>query len=268
LTPVGRIDELDRRALLWALRQPGETVVEKAGPSQRLLAPARVETLDTPENRLLRAHAARSGAVARDYERLNARADAGPSARLTAVRAHGRRCVGVARALAEAGVGSWTPSQGPNYVLQHDPRYSRIWKAWIDLIRREPILDDMWRWQANSWDEFCAVTLAVACSAIEGAELLALAPLRHRPEMARGRRLSLPRRIATFFLPASDRIIEVVVKGEGHMPATRELGAPLWLSVSTLDEDFARWFAVWPLASFGTAVPSDSTRMSWMISGP
>jgi hypothetical protein len=142
-------------------------------------------------------------------------------------------------------------------VLQHDPRYSRIWKAWIDLIRREPILDDMWRWQANSWDEFCAVTLAVACSAIEGAELLALAPLRHRPEMARGRRLSLPRRIATFFLPASDRIIEVVVKGEGHMPATRELGAPLWLSVSTLDEDFARWFAVWPLASFGTAVPSE-----------
>jgi hypothetical protein len=228
-------------------------IEEKAGPTQRLLAPVREESVDTPENRLLRAHADRSRAVARDYERLNAHAAAGPSARRTAVQAHARCCARVARGLAEAGVGTWAVGQGPNFVLQQDPRYARVWAAWEELRRRRRIGDDIWRWQANSWDEFCAVALTVACSAIEGAELLALAPLRQRPEMARGRRLALRGRVSTFFLPTSDSIVEVKVDRVGHMQATQMLGAPIWLSVSAPGCDFARWFAVWPLVGFGTA---------------
>jgi hypothetical protein len=51
--PVGRVQEIDRRAMLWFARQPGETLADRAGDDQRVLAVAREENFDTLENRVL-----------------------------------------------------------------------------------------------------------------------------------------------------------------------------------------------------------------------
>lgn len=64
--PVGRVQEIDRRAMLWMARQPGEQLAEKAGDRQRLLAVAREENFDILENRVLRAYAEMATRVGRD----------------------------------------------------------------------------------------------------------------------------------------------------------------------------------------------------------
>jgi hypothetical protein len=69
--PISRVQELDRRAMTWLVRQPGESLAERAGDQQRVLAVAREDNFDTLENRVLRAYCELAAHVARDYLELN-----------------------------------------------------------------------------------------------------------------------------------------------------------------------------------------------------
>jgi hypothetical protein len=56
LTPLDRVQEMDRASMVWLSRQPGRTIAERAGSSQRILATVRRENFDTLENRVLHAY--------------------------------------------------------------------------------------------------------------------------------------------------------------------------------------------------------------------
>mgnify|MGYP005634658619 CR=1 FL=1 len=58
-----------------------------------------------------------------------------------------------------ASVGSLVGIPGPNYVLQHDSRYSVLWQAYLQLVRHQDTLDSAWRWRDRVWSE--TVLLAV-----------------------------------------------------------------------------------------------------------
>ena len=54
MTDLGRVDQLDDACLRWLVRQPGRTILDKAGTRQRILAVQRTSSYDTTENRVVR----------------------------------------------------------------------------------------------------------------------------------------------------------------------------------------------------------------------
>jgi hypothetical protein len=250
MTPLGRVQELDRRALLWLVRQPGETLAERAGPSQRIRAVARHRNYDTLENRVLRSYADLARSVARDYTERNKRAT--HSRRVASVRSFAKQCRRIEHKLAdEMQVRLARPDVIPNFVLQSNPQYREIWKAWQDLLSDRKKRDEMWRWQARSFEEFCAVAVMVALQTLPGARLIAASPLTFREEQQRGRWLDHDNPLGVFHLAEQDLVLEVQHRPRGMAAVQQDFGAPLWLRVGDLNDSkaFLRRIAVWQLAS-------------------
>jgi hypothetical protein len=97
----------------------------------------------------------------------------------------------------------------PNFVLQQNPQYHRIWDAWIELLREEHKKDELWRWQARSWEEFCTLALMVALIGVPGARTVATAPIWYRDEHHRGRWIEADTPVGVFHLPDTGLIVEV-----------------------------------------------------------
>lgn len=265
--PVSRVQEVDRRAMLWLARQPGETLAERAGDDQRLLAVAREENFDTLENRVLRAYCELAGRHARDYLERNRTRRQTRRARL--VEGYGRRCRRLARELAARGVRRADPGVTPNFVLQQNPQYHRIWTAWGELIDHDRVRDELWRWQARSWEEYCALALVVALMTLPGAELVAAAPLWFRDEHRRGQWIEADSPLAVVHLPAKGLIVELQTGLRSD--ALGQLGAPLWLRIGRLDEAQAllHRVAVWPLWSpQGGLVPDEAAELARVLADP
>lgn len=185
LTPLSRVQELDRASMLWLSRQPGRTVAERAGPAQRILSTVRHENFDTLENRVFHAYVRLAALVAREWQREHRRAMGSDRYRL--VDAFRLRCRALSRDLADLGVGVAEPGITPNYVLMQDKGYRTIRLAWERLIRRERILDDLWAWQAQTWTDFAVLAIVLAIDEIEEAEPIAQSPIVWRQEAVTGR---------------------------------------------------------------------------------
>jgi len=247
--PVSRVQEMDRRSMIWAARQPGETLAERAGDAQRLLAVVREENFDTLENRVLRAYAELAAAHARDYGRRNASRK--PSERARKVAEFGRRCRNLARDLVALGVRKADADATPNFVLLEDDRYRRIWRAWGELRRNALVEDELWRWQARSWEEFCALAVVVALISRPGTRLLAAAPVRFREEQERGAWVDAANPLVTIYMPDLGVVAEVQyrAKFQSSTDWRRTMAAPLWLkfqSITQADKSESL-VAIWPL---------------------
>ena len=255
MTPVSRIQETDRRSMLWLVRQPGNTIEERAGPSQRLLAPARLQSVDTPENRVLHALARQSRNVARSYRHRNRRARGSSS--LAAVRHYERVCRRVDRTLQERGVGLATPGLPPNHALQHNVRYRRIWRAWQEILRRQRIQDEMWRWQARSWEELCVVALVLVCAALPSAKLVAGSPVHFHREHVKGKWLLHDDPLAVFHLPDHRLIVEATTRCPEYPPDATPPGVSAWLRITDYAGAPSRWIAMWSLHSLSSCPLED-----------
>jgi hypothetical protein len=262
--PVSRVQEIDRRAMLWLARQPGEGLAERAGDDQRILAVAREENFDTLENRVLRAYCELAVGHARDYLERNRTRRQTRRARI--VEAFAKRCRRVARDLAVRGVRRAEPGVTPNFVLQQNPTYHRIWTAWEELRDRKRVRDELWRWQARSWEEFCALSVVVALMALKGAEVVAAAPLWLRDEHRRGRWLEADSPWAVVHLPARGLIVELQTRPPEA--TLGNLGASLWLRIGRLDDvqDTLHRVAIWPLWSpHGGLVPDEALELAGVL---
>ena len=174
LERMERVSQVDAACLRWISRQPGRTVVEMAGPRQRLLSVVRVEHADTPENRVLRDFALRAIRATDAYcvENRSFR----ESARVQRVGRFGRM---LRRLLRETEIGRVAPLSGmpePNYVLMFDSRYKAIWYWYVKLRRLQQEQEDLWRWRHRLWSEVVMCSLMVALDdmstqALEGARL-------------------------------------------------------------------------------------------------
>lgn len=232
--PLDRVQEMDRASMVWLARQPGTTVAERAGGAQRILALVRREDFDTLENRVLRAYAALALKVARDWLEENARAVG--SQRYEAVRRHRRLCRRLDRALGDLGVRRAEPGTTPNYVLMEVPDYRRVHEAWKRLLDRERIQDDLWKWQAQGWIDFCALALVLTLHAMPEARLVAQAPILRLPEAVQGRGIHHDRPLAVFWLRREGLVVEVQPRPEDIAPAQWACAAPVWLRIQDLSE--------------------------------
>ena len=255
LQRLDRVQEMDRAAMLWLARQPGETMEERAGSDQRIRAPVRVESLDTLENRVLRSLAELSAQVARSY----LRAVPAGSQRHRSVDRYRRLCLRIAQGLRDRGVRKAPATARPNYVLQQDPSYQRVWTAWLDLLRRSREKDELWRWQARAWEEFCGLALVIALQRLPGARLVAASPLSFRQEQAQGLWLLHDNPLAVFHLADQGLVVEVQVRDrKGGLLDL--LCAPVWLRIADFSGGFQRRVAVWPMHGFADAADPDEAE--------
>ncbi|MCB9902864.1 MAG: DUF2357 domain-containing protein [Planctomycetes bacterium] len=162
---VSSVRQIDPAGVRWLVRQPGSNLAERAGPRQRVLAVIREETVDTLENRVMRDLFDRSKSECRRW--LGENSDFEESKRYAEV----ARFSSVVRRLRRVGpLSAVKPVQGqvePNYVLQHDDRYSQIWPWYLKLRRRQQEEDRMWRWGHRSFAEATRLSIAWALDELE-----------------------------------------------------------------------------------------------------
>jgi hypothetical protein len=152
-TSLGRIQELDSACIRDFARRPGRTIYEKAGSRQELLSVQRVESRDTLENRVF------SWVLGRMLERSWSYATTNKhhqcSSRVKLVTRCNRRCSEwqAVEGLKEVSTDHLHHPVQPNYTLQMDTRYSRVYKTYKELLREQHVIDDAWEWQRNLWSE-------------------------------------------------------------------------------------------------------------------
>ena len=167
--PLDKIQEMDTFSLVALARRPGRTVAMKAGPKQRLTALTRRETADTVENRVVMDFILRSARSARQYvDEMCARCPRKeacklhdpvvekdcPSERVKIVASYSRHCAAWLRNGTFAEVARLKePRTRPNYVLQQNIRYVKVWKYYLKLLSLEDVEEDVWRWRRAAWSD-------------------------------------------------------------------------------------------------------------------
>ncbi len=161
LLPAGRVKELDIACLQWYIRQPGETLAEKAGAnSQRLLGVSRYEAYDTLENRVLKDFLERCKTESGKYVKDN-KSFVGTKEYKT-VNSFGRNSDALLKSSVFQAVTSVSGKIKPNYVLLHDRRYNKVWKLYKKLLRQDHEEDILWDWQANTWSDLTCIFINLA----------------------------------------------------------------------------------------------------------
>lgn len=160
-----RVQQLDDSCIRWLIRQPGRTVLQKAGPQRKVLAVQRIETADTPENRVIRDFLERAKNACRAY--LDRHGHRRQSERVKIVERFRRRLNRWLTASELASVPRLVGVPQANYVLQFDERYAPLW-FWYDRLRRQQIgADEAWLWQRRVLVEHCQLAFADTLSRIE-----------------------------------------------------------------------------------------------------
>ncbi len=253
MTPVDRVQQIDISCIRWLSRQPGTTWYERAGPRQRIMAVQRYENRDTLENRILRDFCHRSSGIAAAYAKRYE--GYSKSKRRALVERYGRECRRYALDLEKRGVSTPHPPLIPNYVLLQDPRYRKLWAAYIELLRRLDEEDECWRWQHRLWSDFCRLALHVALRRSAGRDgTVAESPLRLLPEQQRGQWSVVDAQSAVFLLEtgAAGKIVVSLLwdTAAGHPklpPGLAGLGATSVLHAQSLATGKEAYVLMWPV---------------------
>lgn len=148
---LDRVREIDGGCLRWLARQPGVTVAEKAGSRQECAAIARVENIDTLENRVVRDLLLRANHACKKYLREHRQANS--HSRVESVAKFRSLISGLLKSSPISEVAALSAVPEPNYVLQMDGRYSVLWNAYQLLVRQQMLEDNVWRWRHRLFSE-------------------------------------------------------------------------------------------------------------------
>ncbi len=255
MTPLSRVQEMDRASMLWIARQPGRTLAERAGSRQRMLAIVRHENFDTLENRVLHAYVVLAADVAREW--IQEHQSASTSTRYRIVADYRRYCRHLMRVFSDLGIGRAGPGITPNYVLTDNRDYRMVYNAWLRLIRREREIDDLWAWQAQSWTDFCTLAVTLSLFTLDEADLVAQSPVLWNSEAITGRWFEQDNPLAVFWLRETGRIVEVQARPKTVSSRQAAVRAHVWLRITDIKGDgMPRRIPVWTIHCFQ---PGDMT---------
>ena len=146
----------DAKTLRWLSGQPGRNTAERAGARQRIKAPKRYETIATLENRVLRAFAALTMRETKSWLITS-----GTAAVRAIIEAHQLWARRIETILREREVPEAIPPVQPNFPLRFDPRYQKIWRAWLELRSRSIATEREWMWQHRTLMELLGLRAAM-----------------------------------------------------------------------------------------------------------
>lgn len=130
MLPISKVREIDGKSISWLSKRSGRTIKQKIGRAGKIFAPHRIISIDTAENRLLKA-------AAYKLNRLL-------SAQQKASGVYSVKIKFIQRWLQseDAGfIGEWN-NIPPNNVLLSDKNYKKIWKTWIELQRIDSLITE------------------------------------------------------------------------------------------------------------------------------
>ena len=165
-TPLARVQQLDEPCLTWLVRQPGRTAVQKAGPAQQILSVVRRDDYDTLENRVLKDFLKRCVVAARLY--LRQCRDFQGTQRVRLVKGFLALCQVLVSEPFLRNISDLGGLPSPNYVLQFDPSYRKLWGWYLRLVRRQQENDDAWRWHRRLWADVARLCLSSAVLRMDG----------------------------------------------------------------------------------------------------
>jgi hypothetical protein len=244
MVPLDRVQEMDRASMRWLVRQPGKSISERAGASQRILATSRRENFDTPENRVLHAYCRLASDVAREWLREHPKAKG--RRRYSRVDSYRGQCRSIARMLNKLDINVAQADIVPNYVLMQDIAYRSVFDAWKLLLSRQSTFDDLWGWQAESWTDFVILAIVLAFDGLDESELITQSPIIWQSEATFGRWFEQERPAAIFWLKKSGYVVEVQSRPEETDELLFSTKAHIFLKVTNPNNrDFTRHVAVW-----------------------
>lgn len=171
LLPVERITETDTSCLRWYIRQPGETMAQKAAAHrQSLMGISRKESFDTLENMVLKDFLMRCKLASQKYITVEVGRQFQQSSRGKSVRQFQNLCGELIADGNLQDVPSLRSRVKPNYVLQNDARYREVWQNYQRLLRQEDEEDRSWDWQSRTWADIARMLLGAALSSMEDKE--------------------------------------------------------------------------------------------------
>ncbi len=142
-TPIGKVQQLDTHCMRWLMRQPGRDFAEKGGVRQRVMSVVRREQYDTLENRVFKDFLIRAENLADSYLEELKTHFANHKVYL-AVKRFRTVCQAALSNSEMDSISSLTTFTHPNYVLQQDNRYSKIWDAYGKIIRLSNLAEKLW----------------------------------------------------------------------------------------------------------------------------
>jgi len=163
-TAIDRIQELDSACIRDFAKRPGRTIYEKAGPRQKLLSIQRIESRDTLENRVFTWVLERM--IERSWSYIATNKHHLHSNRVELVSRCNRRCLEwqLTEKIKDVSSSHLHHPVQPNYALQMDTRYTRVYKTYKELQREQYVIDDAWEWQRNLWSESARQLMSCACT--------------------------------------------------------------------------------------------------------
>lgn len=129
ITHSNRVKETDSTSIRWLSKKPGRTVRQKIADSGKLMGVFHVASIDTTENRLLKAFLIRMDNILYEKEQL------ATSFKFQIPEDTNNFIIQVHRWLKSEDasyIGTWNNSY-PNNTLLNDKNYRKIWNAWCEL---------------------------------------------------------------------------------------------------------------------------------------
>ena len=152
-----KVRRINTKTLRWLSGQPGRNTAERAGTRQRIQAPKRYDTIDTLENKVLRAFAALTFLETENWIDKTS----GDHSAMLNIRSHQFRVRRVETMLQERNVSEAIPPVTPNFALRFDRHYRAIWKAWLELRKLHEKSEIEWMWHHRTFMELLVVQAAM-----------------------------------------------------------------------------------------------------------
>lgn len=168
LLPVERINAMDGKCLEYLLRLEGNTLREKAQKNKmRFLGLAKEETYNLLENRVLKDFLERCITKSTQYiieikDKSNNNSAFANSPLSRQMNVFKQRCQDLTQKSPLAAVPRQPSLPKPNFVLQKDPDYKKIWQMYLDLIHEKRDLDKTIYCQQNLFQDICDLLINAA----------------------------------------------------------------------------------------------------------
>jgi len=157
-TNLSRVQQMDAACLAWLVRQPGRSAIEKAGAAQQIYSIVREEFFDTLENRVLKQFLKQCVRYTKDY--LDRNSGRKETERFHLVKRFRSVCQILLKTPVFEKISTLHHIPQPNFVLQCDPSYSKLWNYYLQILHREKELEELWVWQHQLWADLIRVFLS------------------------------------------------------------------------------------------------------------
>ncbi len=158
LQKLDKVNEVNVNSLRWLVKQPGKSIFQKAAANDsKILAVVRTENYDLLENQVLKDFLRRCILACTNFLKENHK-----SSNEDLVKHFEQQCIDGLHRAEFTYVRRPAAAIVPNYVLQNDLRYRKVWQYYQDLLRHNRRVDNLLHWLYITSSDLSCLLMASA----------------------------------------------------------------------------------------------------------